>query len=72
MYICVCSAVTDRQIEKAVAGGATCVDDVAMQLGVGACCGLCRDEAQALITKVRFVAAPASRKEAVNRDDPRV
>ena len=49
MYVCVCSAVTDKQIARAVDGGATTLDDLAMLLGVGTCCGMCRDETQALL-----------------------
>jgi bacterioferritin-associated ferredoxin len=49
MYICICNAVTDRQIRAAVAAGAASLDDVTMQLGVGAGCGCCRDAAQELI-----------------------
>ena len=76
MYVCVCSAVTDKQIEGAVADGAACVDDLAMQLGVGACCGLCREEAQAVIARaitrpVCFVGVVPKKTEAVLRDEPR-
>jgi len=49
MYICICSAVTDRQIRAAVAAGAASLGDVSMQLGVGAGCGCCREAAQKLI-----------------------
>lgn len=49
MYICICNAVTDRQIHAAVAAGATSVDDVTMQLGLGAGCGCCKEAAHMLI-----------------------
>jgi bacterioferritin-associated ferredoxin len=49
MYICICNAVTDRQIRAAVAAGAASLSDVSMQLGVGAGCGCCREAAEQLI-----------------------
>ncbi|MBL0030563.1 MAG: (2Fe-2S)-binding protein [Rhodanobacteraceae bacterium] len=42
MFVCVCSAVTDRQIERAIAGGADHLDAIAAETGAGACCGSCR------------------------------
>lgn len=41
MYVCLCNAVTERQIEQAVAEGATSVKDLNRLLGVGAECGSC-------------------------------
>jgi bacterioferritin-associated ferredoxin len=49
MYICICNAITDRQIRAAVAAGAASLSDVSMQLGVGAVCGCCREAAQQVI-----------------------
>ena len=40
MYICICNAVTQRQVEEECArSGAASVEDLASQLGVGAGCG---------------------------------
>ncbi len=49
MYICICSAITDRQVRAAVAAGATSLGELSMQLGVGAGCGCCREAAQQVI-----------------------
>jgi len=49
VYICICNAITDRQIRAAVAAGAASLSDVSMQLGVGSGCGCCRDAAQQVI-----------------------
>jgi bacterioferritin-associated ferredoxin len=46
MYVCICAAVTDRQIKQAVREGASTIDDLALQLGVGAGCGCCRAAVQ--------------------------
>lgn len=44
MYVCVCHAVTDRQISASVAMGATSLADLRDELGVGTCCGKCARE----------------------------
>jgi bacterioferritin-associated ferredoxin len=41
MYVCICSAVTDRQIREAAQAGARTLKDLGRDLGVGQCCGLC-------------------------------
>jgi bacterioferritin-associated ferredoxin len=50
MIVCVCKAVSDRQIRQAVKCGATRVRDLARDLGVGTCCGKCLPEAQATLS----------------------
>ena len=70
MYVCICSAVTDKQIEKAVAAGAKSVDELTMLLGVGACCGLCREEAGALIAEVRVARRPSAAAGAMPLNAP--
>jgi bacterioferritin-associated ferredoxin len=49
MYVCVCSAVTDRQIHEAVDHGAASLCDVQSRLPVGMCCGRCQVTAQAVV-----------------------
>jgi bacterioferritin-associated ferredoxin len=49
MYVCICHGITDRQICRAVDQGAASLDDIQMQLPVGACCGRCVDSARAVI-----------------------
>lgn len=49
MYVCICAAVTDRQIKQAARDGATTVDDLAARLGVGTGCGCCRATAQQVL-----------------------
>ena len=41
MYVCLCNAVSDKQIVKAAREGACCVRDLRERLGVGARCGKC-------------------------------
>ncbi|MBD3618703.1 MAG: bacterioferritin-associated ferredoxin [Chromatiales bacterium] len=49
MYVCVCNAVTDRQIRRAAARGATTVEDLSRELKVATCCGRCRDCARGVL-----------------------
>jgi len=41
MYVCVCNAVTERQVKEAIDAGATTVKALSRQLGVGSQCGAC-------------------------------
>jgi bacterioferritin-associated ferredoxin len=41
MYVCVCHAVTDRQIREAAEGGARTLKDLRRDLGVTRDCGRC-------------------------------
>jgi bacterioferritin-associated ferredoxin len=50
MIICVCKAVSDRQIKAAVKEGATCIRDLSRDLGVGTCCGKCVPEARSVLS----------------------
>jgi bacterioferritin-associated ferredoxin len=49
MIVCVCKAVSDRQIRNAVKGGASSLRDLTRELGVGTCCGKCLPEAKAAL-----------------------
>jgi bacterioferritin-associated ferredoxin len=41
MYICLCNAITERQIVQAAEEGARSPEDLAQGLGVGLGCGRC-------------------------------
>jgi len=45
MYICICNAVTDKEIQQAVDLGAETFKEVSDSLGVGTCCGKCKEAA---------------------------
>ncbi|XID75181.1 bacterioferritin-associated ferredoxin [Alkanindiges sp. WGS2144] len=49
MYVCLCRAVTDRQIRASVENGASSFRDVRDELDIGTCCGRCVPEARELI-----------------------
>ncbi len=41
MYVCVCMAVTERQVQQAARNGAKTLKDLKRDLGVASACGLC-------------------------------
>lgn len=45
MYICICNAITERQVQASVADGACSLQDLQADLGVASCCGCCADTA---------------------------
>ncbi len=49
MYICICNAVTDKQILKAQQNGCGSIHEVTRALGVGNCCGSCIEQAEDLL-----------------------
>lgn len=49
MYICICNAVTEREIRKCAAQGPCSLRDLEQCLGVGTTCGRCRASAQAVL-----------------------
>jgi bacterioferritin-associated ferredoxin len=61
MYICICNAITDRDIVKAAEEGARSPEDLAHNLGVGLGCGRCTSCAKSLLieTVARLACAPA-------------
>lgn len=49
MFVCLCHAVTDREIRDAVDNGIADVDQLQEMCGAGSGCGSCRDVAQEVI-----------------------
>jgi len=49
MYVCVCNAVTDREIRQCAELGARTVDDLRDSLGVASCCGKCERVAREVL-----------------------
>ena len=49
MYVCVCQAVSDQDIRRAVARGARTFEAVQSRTGCTTCCGCCESEARELV-----------------------
>ena len=61
MYVCVCRAVTDRQIREAAAEGVRTMRELRLKLGVCSACGKCGEYAKEILdsSKPRITVAPA-------------
>ena len=44
-----CNAITDRQVQECARSGACSLEELSIQLGVGAGCGRCRDFAAQIL-----------------------
>ena len=53
MYVCICQAVTERQIHQAVHAGARTLQDLRRELGVAAECGRCATCARQCLSDVQ-------------------
>ena len=53
MYVCICNAITDRQIRRAAESGASDLWDLQRELGVAAGCGSCKEMASAILSESR-------------------
>jgi bacterioferritin-associated ferredoxin len=51
MYVCICNAVTESDIKKAVKDGANCMHHLETKLGVSAQCGSCRCDAASCLER---------------------
>ena len=49
MYVCLCNAVTDREVQEAIDGGACTVADVTRACSAGGDCGACRGMIEEMI-----------------------
>lgn len=54
MFICICNAITERQVQSAVAQGANSMSDLQAQLGVATCCGCCAETANEYLPGGRY------------------
>jgi bacterioferritin-associated ferredoxin len=60
MYVCICAAVTDREIVRQVERGADSLEQIRFELGVATCCGQCADCARQLIDETLASARPST------------
>ena len=49
MYVCICRAVTNDEVDAALASGANSLEAVTAATGAGSRCGTCHDRITALI-----------------------
>ncbi len=53
MYVCICNAITDKQIRKAAEAGAENLWDLRRELGVASGCGSCKEMASEILRESR-------------------
>ena len=53
MYICLCNAITEREVRECARRGCCSLDELSMQLGVGSGCGKCRPAAKEILDETR-------------------
>ena len=49
MYVCICKAVTDKQIRRAAAQGADSLNELQATLGVASGCGTCANDVRSIL-----------------------
>ncbi len=63
MYICICHAVTDSAITKAVDGGASSFRDLSSSTGCGTQCGCCVVQAREVMNEALLDQGSAASRE---------
>lgn len=58
MYVCICKAVSQSDIQEMIHGGARSADDIEHRCGAGGDCGSCRDEIEDLVRAALASPAP--------------
>jgi len=53
MYVCICNAVTENMIRRAVSDGARSLDDLTRATGCAGGCGSCADLAEQVLRQAR-------------------
>lgn len=59
MYVCICNAITDRDIREAARSGVNSMEALGDRLKVATCCGNCRDCAREVLHRALSDAPPA-------------
>jgi len=58
MYVCICNAITDKDIRRAAASGADTLYELQDRLGVATCCGSCADHANEILGEAQAPRGP--------------
>jgi bacterioferritin-associated ferredoxin len=53
MYICICNAITDKQVQEALDAGARNLWDLQTELGLASGCGSCKETAADMLRESR-------------------
>ena len=74
MYVCVCNAITDKQIRKAAESGIKDLWALQAELGVASNCGSCKDVASEILAEYRGRELAPDKKDSGRRlaPDPQI
>jgi len=61
MYVCLCNAITDGQVQDAINEGACSVDCLRSRLGLASQCGKCATYAETMLSAATVAGQPANR-----------
>ena len=53
MYVCICNAITDKEIRAAAKNGTTDLSSLQAELGVASGCGSCEEQASKILAEYR-------------------
>ena len=53
MYICICNAITERDVRECARRGCGSLDELSVEHGVGTGCGRCRPAAKEILDETR-------------------
>lgn len=59
MYVCICHAVTEKQVRDAAGSGVTDLWGLQAELGVASSCGQCRETASEILRETKAAQKPA-------------
>jgi bacterioferritin-associated ferredoxin len=60
MYICICNAITERDVRECVRRGCCSMEELSGELGVGTSCGRCRMAATEILNETQPQPAAAA------------
>ena len=60
MYICICNAVTEREVRECARRGCCSLAELSVELGVGTSCGRCRPAASEILNESQAQAVVAA------------
>ena len=60
MYICLCNAITERQVRESARSGVRSIEQLAAELGVATGCGRCRECAVELLREACSALVPSA------------
>lgn len=62
MFVCICHAVKDTEVQAAIEGGADCREAVTRACGAGGDCGACHEHIEKMIASHRQLVSASSLK----------